>query len=396
MYRACSRKSPKSSGFTIVELLVVIVVIGILAAITIVAYTGISQKAVSSALQSDLANASTQLKMYQVDNGAFPVGLDCSATPAANTICLKSSSGNTYTYYQVNNSANPQTFSLHAGKSNIYYHIADNSSPTVITSVVATGGTLTIDGAYRVQTFTSSGTLTVTISGDAEVLVIGGGGGGSVGGGGAGGYLTGTETLTGSMTVTVGGGGAGRFAETAKGDTGSDSSFGSRTAKGGGGGGRNSDPLGAGSGSSGGGGGTSSGLASPGGLATPSGQGNSGGGNGGFLTSPWSSGGGGGIGTVGRNALSNSVAGNGGAGLNSDIVLRGTNVGYAGGGAGAVYYAGTGGSASHGGGAGGQSNVAGVSGTTNTGGGGGGGGGNSSGGGNGGSGIVIIRYLAPS
>jgi len=34
-------------GFTIVELLVVIVVIGILAAITVVSYTGISQKAVT-------------------------------------------------------------------------------------------------------------------------------------------------------------------------------------------------------------------------------------------------------------------------------------------------------------------------------------------------------------
>ncbi|MFZ2125427.1 MAG: prepilin-type N-terminal cleavage/methylation domain-containing protein, partial [Candidatus Saccharimonadales bacterium] len=44
-------------GFTIVELLVVIVVIGILAAITIVSYAGISQRAVAVSLQSDLASA---------------------------------------------------------------------------------------------------------------------------------------------------------------------------------------------------------------------------------------------------------------------------------------------------------------------------------------------------
>ena len=43
----------KNSGFTIVELLVVIVVIGILAAITIVAYTGISQKANLSKAQAN-------------------------------------------------------------------------------------------------------------------------------------------------------------------------------------------------------------------------------------------------------------------------------------------------------------------------------------------------------
>jgi prepilin-type N-terminal cleavage/methylation domain-containing protein len=50
------KRNVKSSGFTIVELLVVIVVIGILAAITIVTYAGISRKATISALQSDLAN----------------------------------------------------------------------------------------------------------------------------------------------------------------------------------------------------------------------------------------------------------------------------------------------------------------------------------------------------
>jgi len=52
MYKSTKR------GFTIVELLVVIVVIGILAAITVVAYTGVTQKATVSTLTSDLDNAS--------------------------------------------------------------------------------------------------------------------------------------------------------------------------------------------------------------------------------------------------------------------------------------------------------------------------------------------------
>lgn len=50
-------------GFTIVELLVVIVVIGVLAFITIIAYTGISQKATIASLTSDLDNAAKRLKL---------------------------------------------------------------------------------------------------------------------------------------------------------------------------------------------------------------------------------------------------------------------------------------------------------------------------------------------
>lgn len=44
-----------SNGFTIVELLIVIVVIGILAAITVVAYNGIQQRANNAKIASDLA-----------------------------------------------------------------------------------------------------------------------------------------------------------------------------------------------------------------------------------------------------------------------------------------------------------------------------------------------------
>ena len=43
-------------GFTIVELLIVIVIIGILAAISIVAYNGVIGKANDSAVQQDLSN----------------------------------------------------------------------------------------------------------------------------------------------------------------------------------------------------------------------------------------------------------------------------------------------------------------------------------------------------
>lgn len=114
-------------GFTIVELLVVIVVIGILATITIVAYTGITNRAIASSLQSDLANASNQLRLYNVDNGAYPTANQC-PTPSAGNICLKSSSGNSFAYQP--NTSNYQSYILLGGNINgTDYSTTDNSAP---------------------------------------------------------------------------------------------------------------------------------------------------------------------------------------------------------------------------------------------------------------------------
>lgn len=59
-----------SHGFTIVELLVVIVVIGILATITAVSYTGIQSKAKDAVLSSSVNNMSTAQQLYAISNNA--------------------------------------------------------------------------------------------------------------------------------------------------------------------------------------------------------------------------------------------------------------------------------------------------------------------------------------
>ncbi len=63
----------KQTGFTIVELLIVVVVIAILAAITIVAYNGIQNRAKSSALQSMVSQTAKKVALAAVnDNDQYP------------------------------------------------------------------------------------------------------------------------------------------------------------------------------------------------------------------------------------------------------------------------------------------------------------------------------------
>ncbi len=66
----------KQPGFTIVELLIVIVVIAILAAITIVAYNGIQDRVKNSAAQNAAAQTAKKLMAYAVlNNDQYPASL---------------------------------------------------------------------------------------------------------------------------------------------------------------------------------------------------------------------------------------------------------------------------------------------------------------------------------
>ena len=149
----------KQSGFTIVELLIVIIVIGILAAITIVSYVGVTQRAREASLISDLNNNKKQLELYKTFYGYYPTGFDvnnCPSTPTPDiNRCLKFSTGNSF-YYTAQGQS-PQTFDLSATNDDgaLEYHITE--------SVAAVAVEPCPSGYIRVPGSTTYGTSTFCV-----------------------------------------------------------------------------------------------------------------------------------------------------------------------------------------------------------------------------------------
>ena len=64
----------KSRGFTLLELMVVIVIIGVLAALIAPKVLENVDKAKITAANADISNLMNALKMYKLDNGRYPSG----------------------------------------------------------------------------------------------------------------------------------------------------------------------------------------------------------------------------------------------------------------------------------------------------------------------------------
>lgn len=97
-----------TSGFTIVELLIVIVVIGILAAIVIVSYSGAQKRAQNTARIEELKAWQKSLVQYKAaNNGQYPTiaeGGYCLGTGFPSGKCRDYASGDPLTSYSESNS----------------------------------------------------------------------------------------------------------------------------------------------------------------------------------------------------------------------------------------------------------------------------------------------------
>jgi len=140
-----TRATGNKTGFTIVELLIVVVVIAILASITIVSYNGIINRAHQSKLISDVASAGMLMSVDQSSSGIYPA----TRAEVNNGKGLNNDADITYTFHSA-----PTTFcitgiSTHPGIKN-YYVSNKNLSPLE--------GTCPEDLGAQVATLAGNGT----------------------------------------------------------------------------------------------------------------------------------------------------------------------------------------------------------------------------------------------
>ena len=70
-----NRKSKIENGFTLVEMLLVVTIIGILMAIVVPKMVGRSEQARQTAVRADISAIKTALDAFEVDNGYYPKSL---------------------------------------------------------------------------------------------------------------------------------------------------------------------------------------------------------------------------------------------------------------------------------------------------------------------------------
>jgi type IV pilus assembly protein PilA len=122
-------KTKNQQGFTLIELMIVIAIIGILAAIAIPQFSAYRQRSYNSAAQADLRNAATAQEAYFVDN----------ATYAGSSTALI---GATYGLYISTVGGKRVSFSISAADQNEYTMEAYHQAGSVSYQIEGPGGSV--------------------------------------------------------------------------------------------------------------------------------------------------------------------------------------------------------------------------------------------------------------
>ena len=76
LFRNHARSRAATAGFTLVELLLVLVILATLAAIVIPKFSGRTEQAKLTAARTQISNLETALDSYETDLGSYPTGSD--------------------------------------------------------------------------------------------------------------------------------------------------------------------------------------------------------------------------------------------------------------------------------------------------------------------------------
>jgi prepilin-type N-terminal cleavage/methylation domain-containing protein len=140
MHRMIER-ARNEEGFTLIELMIVIVILGILAGIVLFAVGGITDRGTTAACKTDVSTIQTGVEAYYAKNGSYPANLVPTLTDpnlAQNNQFLKWDGGFSGTTDETG--PPPNTSNVHTGTGYSVTYYPDNSVPGFTAGqVVGTG-----------------------------------------------------------------------------------------------------------------------------------------------------------------------------------------------------------------------------------------------------------------